>query len=447
MFTIRGENVYPSEIDAALNDAGELRRRASHRHHAATPPWTNCCCASKPTTRPIARAPTPRSSAAKWSTSCRPCSASRTRVEIVAPHSIARTDFKARRVIDDREVFRGLNEQAGNARRTLMAVRPLLRTARAPGRWRHAGCRPADLARRKQRRRGARDARADLSPRRRRARHRHHRRARQRQVDAGRQADAAAAATGDKVGIVADRSVEPVFRRRDPRRSHPHDANWPTIPASSSAAWPRAARPAAWRAPRSTPSTSSMSPAIDTVIIETVGVGQDEVEIVKASAHDRRRLGAGPRRRDPGDQGRHPRDRRHPRRVQMRPQRRQSHDRRSQADADARRADAAERPTWKMPVIGTSAVRGTGLDELLDAIERHLAVVAATPNSGRQRRLSIAEFRLRKTAETVLLRTLRTRSPASTSGPLAAALAGARATRTPMAQQLVITALTQGVLE
>jgi phenylacetate-CoA ligase len=35
----------------------------------------------------------------------------RTRVEIVVPHSITRTDFKARRVIDDREVFRELNDQ------------------------------------------------------------------------------------------------------------------------------------------------------------------------------------------------------------------------------------------------------------------------------------------------------------------------------------------------
>jgi phenylacetate-CoA ligase len=35
----------------------------------------------------------------------------RTRVEIVAPHTLTRTDFKARRVIDDREVFRGLIDQ------------------------------------------------------------------------------------------------------------------------------------------------------------------------------------------------------------------------------------------------------------------------------------------------------------------------------------------------
>ena len=35
----------------------------------------------------------------------------RTRVEIVAPHSLPRTDFKARRVIDDREVFRAMNQE------------------------------------------------------------------------------------------------------------------------------------------------------------------------------------------------------------------------------------------------------------------------------------------------------------------------------------------------
>jgi phenylacetate-CoA ligase len=32
-------------------------------------------------------------------------------VEIVPANSIARTDFKARRVIDDREVFRELNQK------------------------------------------------------------------------------------------------------------------------------------------------------------------------------------------------------------------------------------------------------------------------------------------------------------------------------------------------
>ena len=39
------------------------------------------------------------------------------KVEVVAPHSLTRTDFKARRVIDDREVFRGMNAQLAGADR------------------------------------------------------------------------------------------------------------------------------------------------------------------------------------------------------------------------------------------------------------------------------------------------------------------------------------------
>jgi len=34
-------------------------------------------------------------------------------VEVVAPGTFPRTDFKARRVIDDREVFRELNQKLG----------------------------------------------------------------------------------------------------------------------------------------------------------------------------------------------------------------------------------------------------------------------------------------------------------------------------------------------
>ena len=90
------------------------------------------------------------------------------------------------------------------------------------------------------------------------------------------------AAEGGKVGVVA---VDP---------SSPYSggailgdrirmSELASIPASISAAWRHMARPAASRARRSTPSTFSMSAGFDTVIIETVGVGQDEVEIVRAS--------------------------------------------------------------------------------------------------------------------------------------------------------------------
>ncbi|HEY3564536.1 MAG TPA: phenylacetate--CoA ligase family protein, partial [Casimicrobiaceae bacterium] len=37
----------------------------------------------------------------------------RSKLEIVAPGTFPRTDFKARRVIDDREVFREMNARLG----------------------------------------------------------------------------------------------------------------------------------------------------------------------------------------------------------------------------------------------------------------------------------------------------------------------------------------------
>ena len=40
----------------------------------------------------------------------------RTLVEIAEPHSIPRTDFKARRVIDDRAVFREMHAQIEGAK-------------------------------------------------------------------------------------------------------------------------------------------------------------------------------------------------------------------------------------------------------------------------------------------------------------------------------------------
>lgn len=111
MFTIRGENIYPSEIDAALNQVagygGEHRivitREAAmdelllrvepseglHRTGGAVLDRFRAEIAHKLQT----------------------VLGIRTRVEIVAPGSLPRTDFKARRVIDDRELFRALNAQ------------------------------------------------------------------------------------------------------------------------------------------------------------------------------------------------------------------------------------------------------------------------------------------------------------------------------------------------
>lgn len=111
MFTIRGENIYPSEIDAALNQlagyGGEHRivitREAAmdelllrveptdglHRGGAAAIESFRAEVAHKLQTMLGVRA----------------------RVEIAAPGTLPRTDFKARRVIDDREVFRAMRAQ------------------------------------------------------------------------------------------------------------------------------------------------------------------------------------------------------------------------------------------------------------------------------------------------------------------------------------------------
>ena len=110
-FTIRGENVYPNEIDAALNQisdyGGEHRivisrertmdellvqvepLRATHAAgHQALANFRDKTAGLLQRTLGI-----------------------RTKVEVMAPDSLPRTDFKARRVVDDREVFRDLNQK------------------------------------------------------------------------------------------------------------------------------------------------------------------------------------------------------------------------------------------------------------------------------------------------------------------------------------------------
>ena len=52
-------------------------------------------------------------------------------------------------------------------------------------------------------------------------------------------------------------------------------------------------------------------------------------------------------------------------------------------------------------MVGTSAVTGEGIDELLEAVARHRDLTTNT-DAGLARRQSIAEFRLRKTAENLL---------------------------------------------
>jgi len=139
----------------------------------------------------------------------------------------------------------------------------------------------------------------------------------------------------------------------------------------------------------------------DTVIIETVGVGQDEVEIARAShttvvvsapglGDEVQAIKAGileiadihvVSKCDRSDANRTLVDLKQMLMLGL---------------AGAAPAD------WVVPVIGTSAISGEGLDELVAALGRHRHVAFETA-SGTARRLAIANFRLRKTAEDLLL--------------------------------------------
>lgn len=60
---------------------------------------------------------------------------------------------------------------------------------------------------------------------------------------------------------------------------------------------------------------------------------------------------------------------------------------------------------WRPPVVGLSSLTGEGFEALLDAIGRHRAALAAS--GGERRRKAIAAFRLSKTAETLTLERLK----------------------------------------
>jgi LAO/AO transport system kinase len=139
----------------------------------------------------------------------------------------------------------------------------------------------------------------------------------------------------------------------------------------------------------------------DTVIIETVGVGQDEVEIAKAS--DTTVVLSAP---GLGDEIQAIKagmleiadihvvskcDRSDANRTLM--------DLKQMLTLGAM---IAKKPEWRVPVIGVSAYTGSGFDELMGALDRHRNI-ALHMEAGRRRRVAIARFRLAKTAENLLL--------------------------------------------
>lgn len=139
----------------------------------------------------------------------------------------------------------------------------------------------------------------------------------------------------------------------------------------------------------------------DTIIIETVGVGQDEVEIAKAShttivvsapglGDDIQAIKAG--MLEIAD-------------IHVVSKCDRSDANRTLVDLKqmlALGAFSTTKPEWQTPVIGVSSYSGDGFEDLLEAIGKHRSLSFASER-GRQRHLSIARFRLQKTAENLLV--------------------------------------------
>ena len=142
----------------------------------------------------------------------------------------------------------------------------------------------------------------------------------------------------------------------------------PPTPACSSARWPPAATSAAWPSPRRRPSACSTPSGKPWIIVETVGVGQVEVEVAGQGRHHGRRRQPGLGRRRAGQQGRPDGDRRRLRDQQGRPP----------GVAETRRdlelmLDLSDLGDWRPPIVAAVATDGTGVADVCGARSRPTA--------------------------------------------------------------------------
>ena len=111
MFTIRGENIYPSEIDAALNELpgyGGEHQIVITREAAMDEILLRVEADADTAARGADAVEAFRADVARR---IQKLLGLRAVVEIVPAGSLPRTDFKARRVVDDRAVFRDMHAQ------------------------------------------------------------------------------------------------------------------------------------------------------------------------------------------------------------------------------------------------------------------------------------------------------------------------------------------------
>ncbi|MGH6925141.1 MAG: methylmalonyl Co-A mutase-associated GTPase MeaB [Propylenella sp.] len=140
----------------------------------------------------------------------------------------------------------------------------------------------------------------------------------------------------------------------------------------------------------------------DVIIIETVGVGQDEVEIANAShttvvvsapglGDEIQAIKAGVL--EIAD-------------IHVVSKCDRSDANRTLADLKMMLKDQNPREgSWRSPIVGVSSLTGEGFDGLLQALAKHREAVAG--EAGARRRAAIASFRLKKTAETLALEQFR----------------------------------------